>query len=163
MATPNLASALDRPASSVEKPKPCPQGSFAFIVSGMPRYDKSTKKQTPFVEFTLKFQSPMDDVDQDELAAWLTKGDGSTKSLQDMTTKVTLYETENSLWRIVQFLEHLGWDIGTPENPGEDADKSLREMIEQSMNRSVGGFMKHETSDDGSTMYSKFDRSFKLD
>lgn len=163
MATPNLASALDRPAGSVEKPKPCPQGSYHFIVAGMPRYDKSSKKQTEFVEFTLKFQAPTEDVDQDELTAWLTKPDGSTKVLQEMTTKVTLYITENSLWRINQFLEHLGWDIGTPENPGEDADKSLREMIEQSMNRSVGGFMKHEASDDGSTVYSKFDKSFKID
>ena len=51
---PDFGALLDTPASDVERPKPLPQGSYTAVTVGLPRPDKSAKKQTEFLEWTLK-------------------------------------------------------------------------------------------------------------
>ncbi len=67
--SPNFGALLDKPASDVERPKPLPQGSYHCIVKGLPRFDKSSKKFTEFVEFTLQPTSAGEDVDEEDLEA----------------------------------------------------------------------------------------------
>lgn len=138
MATPNFQSILDTPAESIEKPKPLPQGSYLCTVKGLPRFDKSTKKQTPFVEFTLQLNHAGEDVDQEELAAM--------GGIANKTLKATFYykeEEPDSLWRAMEFLEHCGVEkSGSP-----------RTMIDSSPNSEVVAYVKHEPSTDGTSVF----------
>src|ERR1700757_2078496 len=110
-------SVLDRTSSDIEAPKPIPVGTYHVMVQGQYREDKSTKKQTPFVEFTLKVIAPMEDVDDDALEAFLSRKSGGNKKLQDVTLKYTFYTTEEAVYRLGKFLDVL--DAG-------DTDQSLR-------------------------------------
>ena len=94
---PNFGSILDRAPSEIEKPKPLPQGSYITQIVGQPRFDKSTKKQTEYVEFTHKLLAAQEDVDEDEL-----KDLGGVK---DKVMKNTFYLTEGAAWRLKEVLE----------------------------------------------------------
>lgn len=133
--TPNFGTLLDKPASDVERPKPLPQGSYHCIVKGLPRFDKSSKKQTEFVEFTLAPTAAGEDVDAEELAAM--------GGLANKTIRATYYITEDSLWRLKAFLEHCKIE----ENG------SLRQMIDETPNTEVIAYLKHEASNDGESVF----------
>ena len=137
MANPNFGALLDKPSSEVEKPKPLPQGSYTCVVQGLPKFDKSTKKGTEYVEFTLKVLAAGEDVDQDELK--LMGG------IQDKTIRDTYYITENALWRLKEFLVNAGIE--------EDDDKSLRQMIEETPGCQIIVHIKHTASQDGSSVF----------
>lgn len=137
--TPHFASVLDMPASEIERPKPLPVGSYICVVQGQPRIDKSAKKQTEFSEFTLKLLEALDDVDTDALEA--------IGGIKDKTTKVTFYHTENSIYRLKEFLEHCGVDM-------EDGI-SLRQLIAEAPGKQVVAHIVHEASQDGEAIYAK--------
>lgn len=134
-----FSSVLDMPASDIERPKPAPVGSYICVVQGQPRIDKSAKKQTEYSEFTLKPLEPLDDVDTDALEAW--------GGIKDKTFKVTFYHTENSIYRLKEFLEHLGIDMGE--------DESLRQAMAEAPGKQVIAHIIHEASQDGETVYAK--------
>ncbi len=142
----NFADILDMPASDVEKPKGLPAGSFQWLVSGLPEHGKSAKKQTPYVEFPCKCLSAGEDVDEDELKAWATRADGTSKSLTDATQKLTFYTTPDAIWRLTAFLEHLGLEV---------EGKSIRELLEDAPNCQFTGFIRHEPSQDGQQVFSR--------
>jgi hypothetical protein len=150
MATPALASILDRQGSEVERPKPLPVGTYRAIVAGAPRFDKSTKKGTDFVEFTMKFISAEDDVDQEDLNQALTKPSGETIPLNQKTSRLTYYLTEDAAWRLKEFLKHCGV---------YDEDKSLRQMIADTQNAEVFVHLKHTPSEDGEAVFANIDKT----
>lgn len=154
--TPNFGALLDKPASEVERPKPAPVGTYATTIQGLPRFDKSTKKQTEYVEFTHKFIQAMDDVDEEALTAYLTSPDGSKRNLSDVTMKNTYYLTENSLWRLKDFLKHCGFDVDS----GED---SLRQMIEETPGKQVGVYITHTASANGESVFANIDKTLELE
>jgi hypothetical protein len=138
MATaPNFASLLDKPSSEIERPKPLPQGHYVCVVKGLPVFDKSSKKQTEYVEFALQPIEAQDDVDEDDLKAM--------GGFADKTIRATYYITEKSLYRLKEFLTHCGIE--------EDDKVSLRERIEASPNCQVLVGLVHEASNDGSAVY----------
>lgn len=138
---PNFGTLLDTPSQSVERPKPLPTGSYLCVVKGQPRQDKSSKKGTEFVEFTLQPISALDDVDQEELTAM--------GGFADKTIKATYYLTENSIWRLKDFLDHCGIaDEGT-----------LRQRIDETPNCQVLAVLKHEASDDGQSIFARLART----
>ena len=55
----------------------------------------------------MKILEAKDDVDEDALEDYLTSADGSTRKLSDCTIKNTYYITENSMARLMTFLDHL--------------------------------------------------------
>jgi len=142
---PNFGSLLDKAPSEIDKPKPLPEGQYLWVVQGLPRYDKSSKKQTEFVEFTLKALQVGADVDQDELEAM--------GGIADKTTRATFYLTEGSLWRLKEFLIHCGV---------EEMD-SLREMVEEAQNCQVVGYIKHEASNDGESFFARLSKTASAD
>jgi hypothetical protein len=144
---PNFSSILDTPADQIERPKPLPAGTYRAIVQGIPRQDVSSKKQTPFVEFTLKLLAADEDVDQEELAA--------IGGLTDKTIKDTYYLTENSLFRVKDFLASCGVDV--------DSGASLRQLIEQTPNKEVGVFIAHEPSQDGEAVFARVKKTFAVE
>lgn len=144
----NFSDILDRAPTEVEKPKPLPAGKYTTVLVGVPRYDKSAKKQTPFVEFQHKLTQAGEDVDAEALQAALSQADGGSRNLTDVVMKNTFYLTEGSAWRLKEFLGDCGFDL-------DDDSASLREMIEQSSGRSVDIFIKHTPSQDGKSIFAE--------
>jgi len=142
---PNFGALLDTAPSEVERPKPMPEGSYLWVVQGLPEFGKSSKKQTEFVAFTLKCLQAGPDVDLDELE--------EMGGIADKTTKATFYITETALYRLKEFLEHCGVEEGT----------SLRAMIEETMNCQVGGYIRHEASNDGESIFARLGKTFKAE
>lgn len=131
-AKPTFASILDAPAQDFVAPPPIPVGSYVAIVSGLPRIDKSSKKQTEFVEFTLNIQSALDDVDQEELKAM--------GGIAGTTIKDTYYITEKSAYRLRETLEHMGI---------ETEGKAFRPMLDETPGKQYVIVIGHEPTDDG--------------
>lgn len=152
----SFGSILDRAPSEIEKPKPLPQGSYTTLLVGQPRIDKSTKKQTEYREFTHKILSAGDDVDEDDLKAYLNGPEGSVpKKLTDITMKSTYYITESAVWRLKEFLEHCGIDM--------DAVESLNEALDETPGKQVGIFIGHEASQDGTSVFARIGKTFVVE
>lgn len=143
---PNFGSLLDTQADEIEKPKPRPEGSYLWVIKGMPRFDKSSKKQTEFVEFTLACQAAGEDVDADALA--------EAGGIEDYTTRATYYLTEGSIWRLKEFLEHCGVEV---------EGRTLREALDDTPNCTVGGYIRHEASQDGESIFARLGKTFTAD
>lgn len=135
----SFASVLDMPSGDIERPKPLPPGSYVAVVQGQPRQDKSAKKQTEFVEYTLKLLEAQEDVDTDALK--------EIGGIADKTIKSTYYLTENSVWRLKEFLEHCGVEM--------DESTSLRQLIGEAAGCQVLITIAHEASQDGSAVFAK--------
>ena len=148
MAQPSFAPILDRAPTEIERPKPLPTGTYTTLIQGQPRYDKSSKKQTEFVEFTHKFLSAGEDVDADALKEAITSPDGTVKNLADVTMRNTFYLTENSVWRLKDFLEDLGYDVS-------DESQTLRQMCDDTPGKQVGVTIIHEASQDGKAIFAR--------
>lgn len=151
----NIASVLDAPASEIKQPPALPVGSYIGRVQGLPRYDKSANKGTPFIEFTVILVSALEDVDEDDLKAVLNPPDGPSKQLKDFQYRRTFYykeEDKSSLWRFKKFIEHCGFDPdeGTP-----------RQQAESVINSEVGIHLKHTPSQDGESVYAEIDKTFQ--
>lgn len=146
----NIAHILDKPSNQIERPKPLPMGNYIFVVKGLPRYDKSSKKQTEFAEHTLQVLQPQEDVDQEALEEWMRKEDGTTKSITDATMKATFYLTEAAAFMYTDFLNAC--------QAGEETD-SLRFRGQSAAGCQVIGTVVHRPSQDGKTMFAEV-RSF---
>lgn len=141
-----FTSILDRQSSEIERPKPLPVGTYNCIVKGLPRYDKSSKKQTDFVEFNLEIQSAEDDVDEDAIAAMT--GGVVGKSIKD-----TYYLTEEAAFRVKDFLD----------NAGVEDEGTLRSRIEQTPGKQIKIFIKHEPSQDGQSVFARIGKTMAVD
>ncbi len=137
----SLTSALDRPASSVERPKPVPVGHYTFIIQGMPREDKSSQKKTPFWEYQLKAIHAHDDVDSEALTAWYQRADGSTKTIGDINMKPKFYLTDEALFMLKDFIEATGIE--------ESEYETLRQGAQMLTNRQVVGLVTHKPTENG--------------
>ena len=151
MATPNFSSILDKKISEVERPLPWPAGSYAGRVKGKPAFDVSSKKKTPYVEFTLVPTSVLEgEVDEDELKAFESKSGPITTKQQ----KVPFYLTDNALFMLKDFLKACGVD--------PDGSQSLREAIDAVENAEVGFVINHEPTNDGEGVFARVGRTFAL-
>lgn len=146
-----FTSILDLPPTKVERPKPLPQGTYVTVIVGMPRYDKSAKKQTSFIEFQHRMVAAGEDVDKDALDDAL--GD---RALTDVVMKNTLYDTPLAGWRIKEFLQHCGFDI-------DDDSTSMREMVEQTAGKTVGVYLTHVPTQDGQGVFARIDRTVTVE
>ena len=137
----SFSSILDKPSSEIERPKPAPVGTYTVLIQGQPRFDKSSKKQTPFVEFALQYLAAGEDVDEDSLTDWL-----AGKKLKDMSIKSTYYLTDSAAWRLVEFLDHCG---------AGDEDMTPRQRIAETPGKQVVISIGHEASDDGTAIFAR--------
>jgi len=157
----NITDILDMPSSSIERPKPIPQGTYVSQVMGQFREDKSTKKQTRYHEYTLKLVKPATngqdeplDVDMEDLARALTKASGEIAELSARTLRHTLYITPDALWRYKEFLDHLGI-------PQEEDGEELTTLQRAGMapGRFVLVHIKHAPSQDGLSVFANIDKT----
>lgn len=141
----NFQDILNKPASAIEPPKPIPPGTYLGIVDGQPEFAKIGKNQTDCVNFKVKLVQAQEDVSQDDLQTALTRADGVAKSLGDIKLTVRQFLTEDSVWRLKQFLvDHLGI---------EDDGKSLGQMIPETMGKQVLLTIGHRPSEDGTQVF----------
>jgi hypothetical protein len=145
-----ISDILDKPATQIDKPKPLPVGTYLWVVQGMPRYDKSKEKQTPFYEFNIKCLQAFDDVDQEALDEWGAKSDGTVRALTDYATRLTFYITPDSVYRLQEFLQHCGID-------GEG--KTTRQCIDETPNCQFVANVVHTASKDGTTVYANIGKT----
>lgn len=150
---PNLADILDTPASEIERPKPLPVGSYVAMVKGRHREDVSSKKGTPFVEFTLQLLEAMDDVDPDDLQEALTKPSGDVIPLREKTVRATYYVTEDAKWRLKKFLTDLGIDAD---------GVSLKQMLDEAPGKHCRIVIKHQTSEDGEATFANVSATARI-
>jgi hypothetical protein len=122
------------------------------MTKGLPRYDRSTKKGTPFSEYTIQLMEAQKDVDEDALAEALTKGNGDVIPLRERSLRLTFYHTPDALWRLVKFLKDLGLEA-------EDNKVSVGDLEQESPGRQVYVHVKHTPSDDGETMFANIDKT----
>lgn len=154
MANQTFESILDTPADKVERPKAAPAGTYAVVVRGMPEHGVSSQKKTPFVRFTYAFQAAGDDVDEDELKAFLTDSEGNTSQLSSKTIKDTYYTTPDSLFRLTDVLENMGIDA---------EGKSIRGMLDETPNASLNILVGHRASEDGTQVFAEVKRTMKAE
>lgn len=145
---------LDKPATEIDKPKPLPAGEYAWTVKGLPRYDKSKEKQTPFYEFTCQCTGAMDSVNEEALNEWAAKADGTMRQLTDVTRRLTFYITADSVYRLQEFLVHCGID-------GEG--KTTRQCIDETPNCQFIGTITHKASDDGERIYDNIGKTAPME
>lgn len=144
--TATFESILDTPATEVERPKPLPAGTYEGIVQGLFEQGESSKKKTPYVRFTYKVTSALDDVDSDELE--------EMGGLADKTIKDTYYTTPEALFRLTDTLEAMGIDL---------TGKSIRHALDESPNASVKIVVGHRPSEDGQQIFAEVKRVLKAD
>ena len=140
---PNFASILDEAPTEIDRPKPIPTGTYLCRVQGTLTYDKSSKKGTPFVQFTLKPISAEEDVDEEDLA--------EMGGLDNKTLRLTFYLTEDAVYRLDEFHEHCGIDLS------EERSRKMRN--DDVIGQSFRGFVKQKPSKDGTRMYSNIERT----
>lgn len=155
----NFASVLDKPSNEIGRPKPMPVGSYVGVIQGLPKIDKSTKKQTEYSEYTIKYTSAMDDVDEEDLDTALTKPSGEKINLIDKVQKITFYHTDDSIWRLKQFFDHC--DIPTEDDSGDVL--TTRQRMQLTPNCQVGFHLKHAASEDGEAVFANVDKTFKVE
>ncbi len=140
MSGPNFGSVLDKPTEEIKRPPALPMGTYVFVCKGLPRQDKSSKKQTEFVEFTVNPIQAQDDVDADALKEFTDAFGG----IQDKVQKLTFYLTDNSIYRLKEFMID---DLKIEE------EETLRPMLEKTVGAQFLGQIKHTPSDDGKGVY----------
>lgn len=141
---------LDKPADQIDRPKPLPVGTYSWMVQGLPRFDKSKEKQTPYYEFLLKCTGALDDVNEEDLQEWAKKADGTMRNLTEFTQKLTFYITEDSVYRLQEFIQHLGID-------GDG--KSTRQAIDETPNCECVANIVHVASKDGTSVYANIGKT----
>lgn len=144
----SFSSILDKPASEIEKPKPLPVGTYTCVIKGQPRFDKSSKKQTEFVEFTLQPLAAGEDVDQDDLKAM--------GGFTNKTIRATYYLTEDALWRLKKFL------LEDCEIEASD-DASFTQIITETPGKQVRAVIKHTASQDGQSVYAELAQTIAVE
>ena len=148
MTDPNFGAILDRPSGEIKRPPPLPVGTYVWLIKGLPRMDKSARKQTEFVEFNCVPVEPQDDVDEEDLEAV-----GGIAGLSEKPHSLTFYLTDKSAYRLVEFMVN---DLQIDNKPDENGvgQKPSREMLSETNGCQFLGTIKHTPSEDGKAVYS---------
>jgi hypothetical protein len=156
---PSFTDILDTPSQDVARPKPQPVGTYKCVVKGNYSEGKAPNKGTEYSEWTLGVLEAEEDVDEEALTEFLTQSNGEVARITDKTLRLRMWHTDGALWRLKEFLNHLG----IPEEDDDGNPLSLRERMQFAPNSQVGVHVKHRPSSDGESMFAEIDRTFKLE
>ena len=132
---PNFMSVLDKPAESLEAPKPIPVGNYLAIINGPHETKEVGQNKTLFAAFPVKLIQPQPDVDMAALQDALTSKDGTVKSLGDVKMTHDMALTENSAFIVRDWLRDV---LGIDE-----AGKTLRQMLGEAVGKQFIATVKH--------------------
>lgn len=93
---------LSKPVLKDRRPPPLPGGHYDGVITNY-EYGTSAKKQTPYVRFFARAETPQDDVSPEALSEALNGGDITKRQLQ-----TDFYLTDNARFMLKQFLESCG-------------------------------------------------------
>lgn len=124
---PDFKQLLSRPLNTVEKPKPLPSGTY-FGTVGAFQLGESRDKKTPYVEFQITLQEAGPDVDAESLATAVGTPPDFSKKKKNLRS--TFYLTEDSLYRLKEFLSGLGVEDG-------NGTRSFNEMLPETTGRPI--------------------------
>lgn len=136
---------LNKKADDVEKPATTPAGSYLMTIVGFSTGESQNKK-TPYVEIETKIIAPQDDVDMEEYA--------KVKNPQDRSFKTKFFITEDSLFRLKDFLAKAGF---------ETEGKSFSEMLNEIAGHQIVGVVSHRLGQDGETVYPEINKFLKAE
>lgn len=131
--TANFAEILNMAPSEAKPPAQVPVGSYLCVVQGMPRYDVSSQKGTPFAEYTFSILAAGEDVEEADIAAM-------EGGVVGKTIKNQYYLTENSMFMLKDFLGHCGLDV--------DGAGSFKELVDQANGCQIIVAIKRQASKD---------------
>ncbi len=131
MASLQFSSILDKPADSVEAPKPIPQGQYVAIVQGLPEQVESSQKKTPGLKFQFRITAALSEVDEDVVGKVVNH---------------TYWLTEESAFMLTQFLENAGIEL---------AGKTIGTATDEVPNREVVISIRHRPSPDGQRIFAE--------
>jgi hypothetical protein len=163
---PDFDDVYDIPVNQVERPSPCPVGTYRGEIVGLPEEVILGQRGTPAARYTVRLLEPATndrghykDVDPEALEKWLTRADGEKASIMDRTLRLLMWKTKDSLYRHVDFLKKLG--IEDLEEDG--SPRSTRDMIAESPGREALFHIKHRPNEnDPEVVYAEIDRVIKL-
>lgn len=141
----DFTSLLDKKADDVEKPATVPTGSYDLTIVGFATGESANKK-TPYVEIETKIIAPRDDVDMEEYA--------KVKNPQDRSFKTKFFLTEDSLFRLKDFLSKAGFEV---------EGKSFSEMLNEIAGHQVVGIVSHRLSQDGESTFAEINKFMKAE
>lgn len=139
MSTPDFEAALNKRADEIEKPKPLPTGTYLCIVLPEQDFQKIGQKETPALNIQFRPLQAGEDVDTGALS--------EIEGWNNRKIRHTLWLTEDSLWRVKEFLT----DVCEISSKG----KSLREMFAELPGKQVWVQLGHRPSKDGTEMYTE--------
>lgn len=135
---------LDRRADEAQKPEPFPVGSYITTITGY-RTVESGQKKTPGIEFDLQVLSPGEDVDMEAYA--------KVKDPQSKVIKTQFWLTEDSLYRLTEFLQKAGF---------ETEGKSYSEMLSEVAGHQITSVISHRLGQDGETIFVEAKKFMKV-
>lgn len=116
---------------------PLPVGTYLAMTVGPHQMVKSTQKQTPGVEFTIRLLQPRDDVDQESLQAHLS---AASRTLPDVTLKHTIWDSPYAATALRDFVyETLAIEDSMP----------IKQALSETPGRNFLLHMKHRPFDAG--------------
>lgn len=136
---------LNAPASDSVRPPALPAGHYLAMIKGLPRADKSAKKGTPFIEYTVSFLEPYTDAEgTTDIDAVALEEFGAVAGKE---MKLTFYLTEGSAYRHKEFLQDdLGLDI---------EGLSHWEAAQQAAGAQFVAGIRHKPRDDGKGIFAE--------
>ena len=141
---PDFEDLLNMKAEDAKRPPPWPVGTYTLQVAKH-EFGESSLKKTPYVRFFFKCQGTEPDVDKVKFKEFKEKIDFAKKQVTS-----DFYFTENSVFMLKEFLEHMGVKIG--------GGRTFADAIPETTGPMVLGHMIQEPTQDGGGMRSKIDR-----
>lgn len=134
MAEPSFEELLNTEVATVERPPPMPEGTWSFMVLSYENI-KSSQKNTPGVQFTLKPIGAGDDVEADALEEYLEKV--VLADVKKAGNDTTFWMTGAALPMLREFIEKLGIDI---------TGKTFKQALADAPGCEVKGLVRHAAS-----------------
>ena len=125
MSNPNFAGILDLPMNEIKEPALIPTGTYRAMLGQFKIDVAKNENQTPFCEYPVTLISPEGDVDETEFADF-----GGIAKLAKVKQRLTLYLTEDSLFRAKEFVANT---LGL----GEEDAPNLRIGFQAGVNQTI--------------------------
>ena len=135
----NFAEILGKQASTIEKPKPIPVGTYLCANNKIPDFKAIGKDETPCAEFNFIAIAPTEDVDPADLEAY---GD-----VRGKTIRHRMFLTEKSEYRSKEELVRV---FGI-----EEGSKTLGQLFNETVNKQLLVTIKHTPTQDGTDVFAE--------
>lgn len=145
----NFKHLLNKPSGEAKKPEALPAGDYPAIIRGH-EMGESSKKKTPYIRFHLALTGWPDEIGEDQRVSINKDGSTSPIDLSKKQLKCDFYLTDDSLYRLDDFLKTTGLASG----------RTYEELIPECHGLHVVAEVRQEVNEQGdeATTYNKVDK-----